>query len=345
MSEEKALKITMLGPTGVGKTSILTVMRKAMDLAVSNSILRLNPGKPDDDGFAKSIALGAFAEYERKLSQLIDTRNFTVQGGLDGNNQNTEFYFYLSNLKGDRNSSKLLLEFQDYPGGWILPNDSQRSTVVEYLKNSPITIIAIDTPALIEKDGQYNEPINMSTDITYLLREAYEADNNQSPQKRLVIFAPVKCEKYMQANQTEIINIAIKKRYQTLLGDLKQRRTHIAAVIIPIQTVGGVVFSYIDKRQKNPGEIPPFWYQQRNNPKWESVNAEQPMRFILAFILRNYLQEKQEKRGLWLQFIYKWLDIDKDLKEAVKYFAQSSVNQSAASGIELIQGDTLLTVN
>jgi hypothetical protein len=69
------------------------------------------------------------------------------------------------------------------------------------------------------------------------------------------------------------------------------------------------------------------------------------MRFILAFILRNYLQEKQEKRGLWLQFIYKWLDIDKDLKEAVKYFAQSSVNQSAASGIELIQGDTLLTVN
>jgi hypothetical protein len=117
-----------------------------------------------------------------------------------------------------------LLEFQDYPGGWILPNDSQRSTVVEYLKNSPVTIIAIDTPALIEKDGQYNEPINMSTDITYLLREAYEADNNQSPQKRLVIFAPVKCEKYMQANQTEIINIAIKKRYQTLLGDLKQRR-------------------------------------------------------------------------------------------------------------------------
>jgi hypothetical protein len=331
LSEEKALKITMLGPTGVGKTTILTVMRKAMDLAVSNSTLRLNPGKPDDDGFARSIALGAFQEYERKLSQLIDTKNFTVQGGLDGNNQNTEFYFYLSNLRGDRNSSKLLLEFQDYPGGWILPNDSQRSTVVEYLKNSPITIIAIDTPALIEKDGQYHEPINMGNYITDLLREVYEADNHQSPQKRLVIFAPVKCEKYMQESQADRINIAIKKRYKTLLGDLRQRQSHVAAVIIPIQTVGGVVFSYIDKRQQNPGEIPPFWYQQTRNPRWESVNAEQPLRFILAFLLRNYLQERQEKRG-----------IDRDLKEYIKYFVQSSVNLAGPNGIELIQGDDLL---
>lgn len=345
MSEEKALKITMLGPTGVGKTSILTVMRKAMDMAVSNSILRLNPGKPDDDGFAKSIALGAFAEYERKLSQLIDTRNFTVQGGLDGNNQNTEFYFYLSNLKGNKNSLKLLLEFQDYPGGWILPNDSQRSTVVEYLKNSPVTIIAIDTPALIEKNGQYHEPINMSYDITQLLRDAYEADNNESPQNRLVIFAPVKCEKYMLANQTEAINSAIKQHYQALLGDLKQRNSHVAAVIIPIQTVGGVVFSYIERRRKNTGEIPPFWYQQRNNPKWETVNAEQPLRFILAFILRNYLQEKQEKRGIFAKYIYKWFNLDRELEEAVTSFAQSSVHQHGTNGIELIQGDKLLTIN
>ncbi|MBO3461016.1 hypothetical protein G7B40_040570 [Aetokthonos hydrillicola Thurmond2011] len=344
MTEEKALKVTMLGPTGVGKTSILTVMRKAMDLAVSDSVLRLNPGKPDDE-FAKQNALGLFQEYERKLSQLIDTKNFTVQGGLDGSNQNTEFYFYLSNLKGSKNTSKLLLEFQDYPGGWILPNDSNRSTVVEYLKNSPITIIAIDTPALLERDGQYHEPINMSTDIAYLLREAYEADNNQSPKNRLVILAPVKCEKYMQANQAERIHIAIKKRYQILLGDLKIRNPgHVAVVIIPIQTVGGVVFSYIDKRQKNPGEIPPFWYQQRSNPKWETVNAEKPLQFILAFILRNYLQEKQQKRGL-LKFIYNWLDIDKELKEAVTHFAQSSVQKASEKGIDLIQGDNLLTVN
>jgi GTPase SAR1 family protein len=338
MPDPTSFKITMLGPSGVGKTTILTVMHSLMEEAVVNTVMRLNPGKPDDE-ISKAQATGMLLNYRKKLLKLLDEDNFTCENSLDGTNINAEYYFHLSNIQKPK-SKKLLFEFQDYPGGWMVPDSANRNKVISYLKDSPVTIIAIDTPALIEQDGKYHETINMGDIVKFLLRDAYEAvDVSQS---RLVIFVPVKCEKYCQNGQSDKIRKLIHEKYKVLLADLKQRNSSVAVVIAPIQTVGGVAFTYVG-RPKTPGEIPPFYFQHTKEASFKPVNAEQPLRYILSFALRSYLAEKQSKRNKFVSFFAEILGVDDDLKKAIDKFANEC--KDGTDGFEVVQGRNLLSIN
>lgn len=328
-------KINMLGPSGVGKTSLLTVMQRQMNAVVDISQLQLNPGNPQIPG-SDFETMAFFLECEVELTQQIKSRGWLVKGGIQGSSVDKTFSFHVSK---PQHPSFLPLEFQDYPGGWIeskdffpvqkqqQPREFRASQVVDYIKNSHVTILVIDTPALIEKKGKYHVEINKSEIVKELLLKAYREDESGKP--KLLMLAPVKCEKYFQGTHNEYRKIEqnICSQYKDLLHSLKAPDfKDVAAVISPIKIMGNVLFAYIEENIENNTIKPRFYYHKTNKHELEPVDAEQPLRYILQFMLKNYIDDN-------------FLTLDEDLKIAINQYAAGCKRDG---GFVVLQGEHLL---
>ena len=125
--------IAMLGGSGVGKTSLLTAMYDRFDHNVGQTNLQLTP---DLEGNA--ILGECFAEL-RSMFECFEP----VGQGIQGSSEERRFRFELGK-RGKRPSFRLY--FIDYPGGYLIDRPQK---VLEFIKESPVIIIAIDTPALM----------------------------------------------------------------------------------------------------------------------------------------------------------------------------------------------------
>lgn len=320
------LKITMLGPTGVGKTSLLTVMYEQFESTIGRTNLQITP---DEESSA------ILQERLVELKSLLD--NFEATGGI----QNTEapagpeslrsFGFGLGK-KGKESS--LQLHFRDYPGGYYAAKATpeERKFVKNLLTECVAVIIAIDAPALMEANGRWHDAINRPQQITDLFKTAYQ--ELDSP--RLVIFAPVRCEKYMQDEKstTELMR-RVKEGYAKLF-DLFSSETllpNVIGVITPVQTVGSVVFSRIEV---NDGK-PHFHFRKTSHDaQYSPKDSEQPLRYLLRFLLRLHLDSRK-----WsvFNFLRDWFTRDTYFKEAISEFAKGC---KTTGGFAVLQGETWL---
>lgn len=332
--QTQPFKITMLGPSGVGKTTLLTVMRKQMNAAIDGIQLRLNPGDPNRPG-SEFETMQFLNDCEIELSQLVKSAGWVAQGGLEGTGEAKKFYFHLGDPR--KKSSYLLLEFQDYPGGWIEGKDyesieeqeearqSRSREVVDFIKESRVTILVIDTPALIEKKGKYHAKVNKSEIVKEILLQAFKQDESRRP--RLLIFAPVKCEKYVQGSRNESRKIEqnIRSQYEDLLNTLNTPEfDNVATVITPVQTVGNVLYSHIEESvDEHDNPIPKFMYHKTNKHELEPVDAEQPLRYILRFALKSKRSEDNDKRVGIVKIFRDFFGLDKQLEDAIEKFGSA----------------------
>ncbi|MBF2063182.1 MAG: hypothetical protein IGS39_01925 [Calothrix sp. C42_A2020_038] len=325
--ELKPFRVTMLGPSGVGKTTLLTVMRKQMNSAVDVSELRLETGHPQKPGtgFETDQLLQKCLE---ELEQLVRSRGYVAQGGIGGTGEPKKFYFNLSKLKKNSSSAKLVLEFQDYPGGWIAQQENSKQ-VLDYIQDSSVTILVIDTPALIYRSGKYHVAVNKSEIVQQMLLKAYSEDD--SNKRRLLVFAPVKCEKFLRTpNEARKIEQAIRSGYKDLIENFNSENfNNVSAVITPVQTVGNVLFSYIEEIEENGIITPKFWYEKTNNHELAPFDAEQPLRYILGFALKDALDAKRTERLGFVNWFRDMLGLDDDLKNAIKKFGEGCKKDGA----------------
>jgi len=145
----------------------------------------------------------------------------------------------------------------------------------------------------------------------------------------------------MTAQDWEKIRMAVRERtrlnrvkqgYETLLNFLKAEALlqNVAVVVTPVQTVGTVVFSHVEVKDGKPF----FWFHQTNNPKYNPIDSEQPLRYILRFLLKKYT----ERKGLrsWLGKLF---GQDEPFKQAVAEIAKGCKN---GDGFAVLQGQNLL---
>ncbi|MGQ4650260.1 TRAFAC clade GTPase domain-containing protein [Lyngbya aestuarii] len=314
------VKITMLGPSGVGKTSLLTAMYEQFESNIGRTNLQIIP-----DLESSAILQERLAE----LKSLPDS--FETKGWMSSTENYRSFLFELGK-KGSKPS--LNIHFQDYPGEWHESKSSleNKEMIESFIKESAAVIIAIDTPALMEKNGQWHTKINREQQITSLFKKAY--GDLDSP--RLVILAPVRCEKYLQsAESTAELLRRIKEGYAKLLDLLKVEnlRTKVAVVVTPVQTVGTVVFSRIEMIDGKPHFV---FRKTSHDAQYNPQDSEQPLRYLLRFLLRLHLDTRQWK---FFNFLRDWLGLDNDLKRAVYEFANGC---KTTGGFVLLQGETLL---
>ena len=101
------------------------------------------------------------------------------------------------------------------------------------IRESVAVLIPIDTPPLMERGGKYHEEFNQPTQLNDLFKTIYK--DLDSP--RLVILAPVKCEKYMK-NPPELFR-KVREGYQKMLNQFASEKLlpKVAVVIAPCEAV------------------------------------------------------------------------------------------------------------
>lgn len=310
------LRVTMLGPTGVGKTSLLAAMYDQFDKVSQDLQLRA------DEDTAPIL--------DKRLQDLKSMVGDSIKpkDGIAGTTGD-EPICYRFQFGETGVDPELEIQFQDYPGGW-LEKTNQIEKVRTLIRESAAILIPIDAAILMENKGKYHEKFNQPDRINELLKTVYK--NLDSP--RLVILAPVKCEKYMQTNPKQLFE-RVKEGYQKILNQLAGEKLlpKVAVIITPVQTVGNIIFSRID----DDNQIT-FYYRKRSpTDPYQPKNTELPLRFLLRFLLRLHLNKK---RNSWLDWIMDVFGQNDSLRNAVSSFSQGSVDD-----IEIVQGHSLLKIN
>ena len=322
----QTLQIAMLGPRAVGKTSLLTAMYQEFQTNLNQS----------------SLKLGVDNETAAILQErLIDLKNLVRGGtgipqtsgevGLEGLRQRS-FQFRLGKTGKE---PSLEMRFKDYPGGFMSAQatEEERSFVQHLVFQSAVTLIPIDAAALMECNGQFNEWANRPMEVTEFLKLGFT--NLTEP--RVVILAPTKCERYMkEPDGPDKLLQRVKEEYADLLDFLKadSLRGKVAVAITPVQTVGDVAISRVDIENR----LPRFTFRPAPRAKYSPKDCEQPLRFVLSFLLNMHIERRK-----WgsLNFLRGLLRLDDHLIEAATEFARGIKH---GEGFELVQGRELIYI-
>ncbi|CAD5964805.1 hypothetical protein [Planktothrix agardhii] len=327
MSQE--IKITMLGARAVGKTSLLTAMYDQFENTIGQTNLQLIPD-------LKSNAI--LQEKLGQLKSLVD--EFEATGGIPPDTIGVKSFIFDLGKKGGKPSIRL--NFQDYCGDYLNANAklSDQETVQNLINESVIILIAIDAPALMEAKGQYNHLINRPQQIKNILAKAFE----DIKEPRLVILAPIKCEKYLQNEKsTRELLRRVKDEYANLLGFLSSELLipWVVTVVTPVQTVGTVVFSHIDVIKEGGKKYPHFKFHKNHiHEKYRPKDCEQPFRYILRFLLKQEINRINYHWGPF-SFIRSWFNLDREIKEAAQNVVKGC-KTDPQDGFAILQGKQYL---
>ncbi|MGL4501791.1 MAG: TRAFAC clade GTPase domain-containing protein [Planktothrix sp.] len=307
------LNVTMLGPSGVGKTSLLAAMYDQFD-NVSKDLQLL----PDEE-------TKLFLDQRLKQLQSLVGDNIRVRGGVESTNEPRPFKFEFGETG---TNPSLEINFQDYPGEW-LEQSGNMEKVKQFILDSAAVLIPIDTPALMELEGKYHKDFNKPTELNELFKKVYK--NLDSP--RLVILAPVKCEKYMK-NPPELFR-KVGEGYQKMLNQFASEKLlpKVAVVITPVQTVGSVIFSRIEIENTQAN----FYFRKRQqSDPYQPKNTEVPLRFLLRFLLKLHLDKRRNSVLTRIQDFY---GKSNNLINAVRRFSDAD-----SDSVKIVQGADLFKV-
>lgn len=278
------LSICMMGPRSVGKTTVLTsIFHESQSQICEGS----------------SIYLRALDENTNMLNNyhtmLVDAVAKKNASNLPASNTISEFLFGLG-LAGRSESVKL--KIRDFPGEYLTSTiKSDREEIYNFISNATIILIAVDTPYLMEENGKYNEEKNKVAIVTHYLK-----DNVDVVKDKLVLFVPLKCERYMHDGKLSLVSEATKKAYSILTDFFSQN--NIASFVTPIITLGGIEFDYM-KPNPMPGEIEKLsvFRSWEKSPEYKPLFCPQPLYYLLTYVTNYYEWQKKQKKGFFDSFM------------------------------------------
>ncbi|MHB1426847.1 MAG: hypothetical protein ACYC3I_27130 [Gemmataceae bacterium] len=263
MGDELRLDITigMLGARGVGKTSMIAAMWDQFGRVFPDPNLQLIPS--DQTTVDLQQLLIELKRVAAGKPAYVDTGKIGLQRTMDREEHSLKLYHTLTKAEVD-------LHWLDYPGGWL---EEKPHEVSKMLQDSPIVLVAIDAPALMEHSTGEHEAINRPASIAAALQRSLKHESNHP---RLILFVPVRGERWLATPGQDSLYGRFQERYGQTLRALRGYRQNVAAVFCPIQTLGSIHFSHY------VGTTPMF---QRVGSYYAPQDCDQPLRYVLAFIL------------------------------------------------------------
>lgn len=276
----KVISVSVLGVAGAGKTSSIVAMLDH---------LKKDFFENTDLSFAiDSLSGRLIMDQKARLVSSLEKGAMESKDGIKPTREVTKYYLNLGK-KGAESPLPMAIEFVDYPGNWLNNgNSDDLSQVKEFVANSKVLIIPIDAACLMEMNEDAQPNI-----ILDILTEAYA--NLTEP--RMVILAPVKCEKYYDKDDTNpnkayhSLIMKIQERYENVLSFLTSKpvKKDISLVIIPIQTLGSCKLMYFSETDEG-NKMPVFVVTQRG--VYVPKNTDQPFLYLLSFILKDQYEDK-----------------------------------------------------
>lgn len=299
------VNVMMFGGRRCGKTSVLAAMQSCFEREFNSTNLSIVT--------ADNNTLTTLEEKHREIEDYFNNSGHREFQPDDNPSQGISEHKFKIGLRNRRTDS-IIVNFIDYPGEWI--SDAEHADeLTNIMSKSHIIIIATDSPHLMEAIpegnengvGRFNDRRNYCYRIGQWVQNNFAAATNFS--QKMVLFVPLKCEKYYHKNQMDLLNQKIKMAYSTAFNFFQDNKQTYEVAITPILTCGaedsGVEFSRFQRDINGDIDLDPHWKTPKKAiyiftkkmPTPQPIHCEQPMVYVLAYILTMLARQRQQSRG------------------------------------------------
>lgn len=232
------LKVLMMGGQRAGKTSMLAGLIETMTHGKVKDIIDVK-----DITESKPASLKLIKSIECLKWNLLSSYGKTY---LIDEEKSGEFEEFMLEISIPNTDNKMSIQFSDVSGEYYDMGRTHDEEVRKRVKEYDVFLIAIDTPNLMEAINSDNKLCNEAINNSYNhVNDIYtflsEIDDKDGADAKLVIFVPLKCEKWAKEGKINQVVERVKTVYEPSLHALSQY-TNVEVDIMPIQTVGNIVF-------------------------------------------------------------------------------------------------------
>lgn len=291
------VNVMMFGGRRCGKTSVIAAMKKCMEeeFGRDSSLIMTS----------SNSLIDVIANKEKEIKKFLSGSD-KVFVPEEGKTKDESEYVFDVSLKGKNGA--ISLSFYDYPGEWLGKRDE---ILMSRSSESNIFMIAIDTPMLMEepeeadvdKIGRYNSVTNKPHLVCNTIINVLQNKETGSEMPPLIMFVPLKCEKYYNEKRMDEVSKKVRAAYRALFdyfGGPNENRYEV--VIAPILTFGENTaqfsrFEYDDYGNiKEDGEGKPetsYYIRLNAQPVYSPMYCEQPLLYALEYLL--YMARRQKE--------------------------------------------------
>lgn len=298
----ETFNILMLGGKRCGKTTVLGSMYNQIEKAVACTDLSISYS----DDATKAELTKAKDAIKAKMD-MFQNKLIRVEVDENATDAKSEYKFTLS-VK----HYKIPFVIHDVPGEW-LENENQEK-IRKLIDLCDVIMIAIDTPYLFSKMtskgyGIYHEEYNKPVAIANFFKNSLRPEQIKH---RMVLFVPIKCERYYHLTYSQKLNLskrdlmqelvsAISYGYADLISYLrstKELANNCTIAITPILSAGGIDFVHF-REDPLTGKMVSLYQQPEFLPAdacgYSPSFCEQPLIYSLIYILRRAIDAKKNK--------------------------------------------------
>lgn len=273
--EPPTLSMCMMGPRAVGKTTVMaSVLAESTERFTGTRIYM----KSANSNASRLIS------YREELSYAIENRDVSQ---LPATGEEADFRFDLG-LIGKRPT--VAVSIKDFPGEYLTKEPEK---VSNYMAEANVVLVAIDTPYLMEEEGLYNDEKNMPALVKEFLKEHSSQLSN-----KLVLFVPLKCERWFHEGNIEMVTKQVINMYGDLADFFSSNNT--ASFVTPILTLGGMEYDKMEDNTTllgNMSKIASYRIYEKN-PTYSPLFCSQPMYYLLTYVAHFYQWQKKQSKGL-----------------------------------------------
>lgn len=235
----KTIKVLMVGGRRCGKTTALASMYEQIIHGPIKTIFTMRDStKYEKD---KVNIYGKLESQETLEEKILDLRGyleqpptgtFLVDSGPTGC-----VWTYGLGLKIPGTKKEMSMEFLDCPGEFY-QQGTHDEEVDKFIEDSDVCVVMVDTPYLMECGNSVARGVNCIGSIENFLKKFVAMEKKNA---KMVIFVPIKCEKWAKEGHLGDVIDKVKESYDSLIAALAAHPyMHIA--VIPIQTAGSIEF-------------------------------------------------------------------------------------------------------
>jgi hypothetical protein len=238
---DATFKIGLLGPSRVGKTSLVTALLAETRELLAGSGVAIRPvGRDTEDKLVNNrqdleggILAGEFSSVSLKGTMEPFTFRLKLDPGVPG--------------------ADIHIQLLDFPGGW-LANDRPRNeddwtSCRDFITNSTILLIPVDAALLMEatqaRHWQAVTRLLTTTAVEDVARDWAIERNRRPAEPALLAFCPVKCESYFNdngglKNKSAELARRFHDTYAGVINAVRAEAPQAGVLYAPVDTIGCV---------------------------------------------------------------------------------------------------------